>query len=83
MRRDRRARPIGPDPVGRRSVSPVIDPVGGDGQQGSGDGDDEVADLRSARMLATAPGWHPGQLMAGFDASTLKCRPSELLVLQP
>ncbi|MFJ6671913.1 amidohydrolase family protein [Actinosynnema sp. NPDC091369] len=33
---------------------------------------DEVADLRSAGMLATAPGGHPSQLMAGFDASTLE-----------
>ncbi|MEV0972989.1 amidohydrolase family protein [Microtetraspora glauca] len=35
-------------------------------------GDDEVADLRSAGMLATAPGGHPSQLMAGFDTSTLE-----------
>ncbi|MER5268365.1 amidohydrolase family protein [Actinosynnema sp. NPDC002837] len=33
---------------------------------------DDVADLRSAGMLATAPGGHPSQLMAGFDASTLE-----------
>ncbi|MEU3454554.1 amidohydrolase family protein [Micromonospora sp. NPDC006766] len=33
-------------------------------------GSDNVADLRSAGMLATAPGGHPSQLMAGFDAST-------------
>jgi imidazolonepropionase-like amidohydrolase len=32
---------------------------------------DDVADLRSSGMLATAPGGHPSQLMAGFDASTL------------
>lgn len=33
---------------------------------------DDVADLRSSGMLATAPGGHPSQLMAGFDASTLE-----------
>ncbi|WP_033439371.1 amidohydrolase family protein [Saccharothrix sp. NRRL B-16314] len=33
---------------------------------------DDVADLRSAGMLATAPGGHPSQLMEGFDASTLE-----------
>jgi imidazolonepropionase-like amidohydrolase len=32
---------------------------------------DDVADLRSAGLLATAPGGHPSQLMAGFDAQAL------------
>jgi imidazolonepropionase-like amidohydrolase len=30
---------------------------------------DDVADIRSSGMLATAPGGHPSQLMAGLDAS--------------
>ncbi|GIJ26720.1 amidohydrolase [Micromonospora qiuiae] len=34
-------------------------------------GRDDVADLRSSGMLATAPGGHPSQVMAGLDASTL------------
>lgn len=32
---------------------------------------DDVADIRSSGVLATAPGGHPSQLMAGFDDSTL------------
>jgi imidazolonepropionase-like amidohydrolase len=32
---------------------------------------DDVADLRSSGILATAPGGHPSQVMGGLDASTL------------
>lgn len=33
---------------------------------------DDVADLRSAGMLATAPGGHPGQLMTAIDESAIE-----------